>query len=162
MLKSSAKCCAKEITWKKQFQCSQGNKPSHLLLTLLTPSMLWVSLETRVQEAMSFLCFSGNIPRACGPQFCCSVTGHRGQRCPLKSQVPQQGTENKNMLQKQDPSAWRRWVMHDWNQSPKVATEFGDSWINFPPSQLWMEWQWDYLHCRLAHIDLGREGLKRE
>jgi len=68
-----------------------------------------------MQEAVSFLWLSGNIPGACDPQRSAaqSEQGHRGQHCLLKSQVPQQGTGNKNMLQKQYPSAWRRWVMHD-------------------------------------------------
>lgn len=83
-----------------------------------------------MQEARSFLWLSGNIAGASGPQrlygnrlrspLCAggaarSERGHRGKRRLLKSQVPQQGTGNKNTLQKQYQRAGRKGgsVVHD-------------------------------------------------
>lgn len=83
-----------------------------------------------MQEARSFLWLSRNAAGASGPQhlyrnglhspLCAggaALSKHepRGKHCLLKSQVPQQGTGNKNMLQKQYQCAWRNRgsVMHD-------------------------------------------------
>lgn len=105
----------------------------------------------KMQEVRSFLWLSRNVAGASGPRhlygnrlhspLCArgaaqSERGHGGKRRLLKSQVPQQGTGNKNMLQNNTSVHGETEAlscMTEINQSQKSATEFGDSRIKSSP-----------------------------